>query len=88
MCVRDMYWCRAGGDFGWGQLRQGKLREGKTSAQLKFWCGAIRSCGAWPSEAVNCNPPNPRFLVDNQLCETLVGPSFEQHQLRSATTVG
>ena len=50
----------------------------------KFRGGKIRhtsSVGAGLSNAGNFNTPNPRLLVDNQLCETVVGPNFEQHQL-------
>ena len=39
------------------------------------------SFGAGPSDTGNFNTPNPWFLVDNQLCETLVGPNFEQSHL-------
>ena len=55
-----------GWDFVWGQSR-----EGKVSTHRLF--------GAGPSDMGNFNTPDPRFLVDNQLCETLARPNFEQY---------
>ena len=48
----------------------------------KFVSGKIRhnsTFGAGPSDAGNFDTPNPRFLVDNRVCETLAGPNFEQY---------
>ena len=39
------------------------------------------SFGAGPSDTGNFDTPSLWFLVDNRLCETLVGPNFEQYQL-------
>ena len=36
----------------------------------------VRGSKTWGTST----PPNPWLLVDNELCETVVGPNFEQHQ--------
>ena len=45
----------------------------------KFWHAS--NFGAGPSGTENFDTSSPWVLVDNQLCETLVGPNFEQYQL-------
>ena len=62
----------------------GGFSGGDSSGGENFIWGKFRhtsSFGAGPSDAGNFDTPNPWCLVDNQLCETLVCPNFEQYQL-------
>ena len=69
--------CRTGG--------QGGFRVRTMSAGGNFVWGRFRHTsrfGAGPSDAGGTStPPPPGVLLDNQLCETLVGPNSEQQQL-------
>ena len=61
---------------------------GGISAGDEFVRGKFRhtfNFGAGPSDTGNFNIPNPWLLVDNELCDPLVGPHFEHYQLTRDT---
>ena len=60
---------------GGGGISSGDKVTGENFDRGKF--RHTSNFGARPSDKGNFDTPNPWFLVDNQLCETLAGPNFE-----------